>query len=426
MSKFKTPHFYVFFSLSAVVLIIILALVFLKRDSSDFPSTEVKYGDFRIELNASGEIVAAHSINISAPRVRTNLQIVKLTPEGTIVDSGDFLLQFDTNELVKLIEEKESELEIARANLEKSAASMMANMAQLKSALDNAQASYELANLRLEQMAFEADVKVQEEKLRLRQSEISLEQANTKIKSQIIMDAAETRTLELKIEQAQAELSIAKEQLEQLTVTAPAPGLVVYQKIWKGSGMEKIKIGDTPWRGQSLIQLPDLSKMQVVSEVSEVDIGRLAKGQTVTIKLDAFPDPTFSGIISDIASLAHEKEGQMEVKVFDVTIDIDQSDPVLKPGMSAKASILIESIPEQYYVPIEAVFDSEGKKVVYLLNGKPKPIPVIPGKRNDNFVIIEGEVEAGDLISLVNPLKPAAKEAAAKEIASPEMLNQGE
>ena len=408
---------------AGIVILLIIAVILIKDESADFPSAEIQYGDFLIELTATGEIEAAKSINISAPRVRTNLQIVKLAPEGSIVDSGDFLVQFDTNELSKMIEEKQSELEIAQANLEKNAASMQANMAQLRSALENSKASYELAVLRLEQMAFEADVKVQEEKLRLRQSEISLEQAKVKIESQKTMDAAETRTLQLKIEQAQAELSKAKRQVKQMTLTAPAPGLVVYQKIWKGGGMEKIKVGDTPWRGQSLIQLPDLSKMQVSTEISEIDIGKLEKGRTATIKLDAFPDPTFTGSVIDIASLAHEKEGQNEIKVFDVIIDINEVDKILKPGMTAKTSILIESIPDQMFVPIEAVFEKDGVKVVYLLDGKTKPVEVTPGRRNYNFVIIQAELEPGSLITLVDPMKPAQTPAVQKESASPEMLD---
>jgi len=392
-------------SFSGVLLILVILLI-AGNDSSEMPSTRVRYGDFLIELNTTGEIQAARSINVSAPRARTNLQIVKLVPEGTIVDSGDFLIQFDTEELQKEIEDKQSELEIAQANLKKSRASMQANMAQLVSALENSRASYELAELRLSQMAFEAEVKVQEERLRLKQSQISLEQAEAKIESQKQMDEAEITTLELKIKQAEVELEKARKQLTMLSLTAPAPGLVVYQKIWKGSDMEKIKIGDTPWRGQSLIQLPDLSQMQVETEISEADIGKLKLGQTVTVKLDAFPDPTFTGEITDIASLAHEKERENEIKVFDVIITLNEIDEVLKPGMTAKAKILVETIPDKFSVPIEAVFDLEGRQVVYPISNLKSPLEVVPGKRNDNFVIIDGAVKEGMLVSLVDPSKP--------------------
>jgi len=397
-------------------LLLLVVLLLAGGDSSDLPATKVRYGDFLIELTNTGEIQAARSINVSAPRVRTNLQIVKLVPEGTVVDSGDFLIQFDPEELEKEIEDKQSELEIAQANLKKSRASMQANMAQLISALENSKASYELAELRLSQMAFEADVKVQEEKLRLKQSQISLEQAESKIESQKQMDEAEITTLELKIKQAEVELEKAKKQLTQLRMTAPAPGLVVFQKIWKGSNMEKIKVGDTPWRGQSLIQLPDLSQMQVETEISEADIGKLELGQTVTIKLDAFPDPTFTGEITDIASLAHEKDRENEIKVFDVVITINETDEVLKPGMTAKAKILVESIPDKFSVPIEAVFDLDGKQVVYPIDDLNSPLEVIPGKRNDNFVIIEGTLEENLLISLVDPSKPVEIESDKKAL----------
>jgi len=423
MLQYLKKKWIIFILIVVVVFLVLILIHFNLGKKSELPAAEVKFGDFLIELTASGEIKAAQSINVAAPRVRINLQIVKLIPEGDIVDSGDFLIQFDTNELQKEIDDRQSELEIAQANLDKSRASMQANMAQLYSALENSQASYQLAKLRLEQMAFEADVRVQEEKLRLRQSEISLQQDSSRIESQKIMDAAELTTLELKIKQAQSELDKAKIQLEQLTVTAPAPGLVVYQKIWTGSDMEKIKVGDTPWRGQALIQLPDLSHMQVLCEISEVDIGKLKKAQSVTIKLDAFPEPIFTGAVKDIASLAHEKEGQQGVKVFDVTIDFHGADPVLKPGMTAKAKILIDTIPQQFFVPIEAVFDKGEDKVVYLLEKGGKPLVVHPKQRNDNSVIVEGDLKAGQLVSLVDPQKPQETEKSPAASSTPELPN---
>jgi len=411
-------------SAALIIFILVITIFPFKLDKkTELPSAEIKFGDFLIELSSSGEIKAAQSINVSAPRVRVNLQIVKLVPEGAIVDSGDFLIQFDTNELQKEIDDKQSELEIAIANLDKSRASMQANMTQLQSSWENSQASFQLANLRLEQMAFEAEVRVQEERLRLRQAEISLQQDSSRIESQKLMDAAELTTYELKIKQAQSELDKARIQLEQLTVTAPAPGLVVYQKIWTGSDMEKIKVGDTPWRGQALIQLPDLSNMQVLCEISEVEIGKLKTGQAVSIKLDAFPDPTFAGSVKDIASLAHEKEGQEGVKVFDLLIDIKGSDPILKPGMTAKAKILIETVPQVFSIPIEAVFDRGEDKVVYLTEKGGKPIKVSPKQRNENFVVVESDLKAGQLVSLVDPQKPVEKEKTVKEQSSPELPN---
>jgi RND family efflux transporter MFP subunit len=415
LSHLKNKNSLVLMSGSGILLLLILLVVILRNKTSDLPSAPIKYGDFMIELTANGEVQAAQSINISAPRVNTNLQIVKIAPEGSVVKKGDFLLQFDTNELQKVIDDKQSELEIAQANLQKSKASLEANMARLNSALENAQASYELAKLRLDQMAFEADVKIQEEKLQLRQAEINLEQAKSNLEAQKLMDAAELTTLDLKVVQAKAELDKAREQLKQLTITAPAPGLVVYQKVWKGSTMEKIKVGDTPWRAQVLLTLPDLSQMQVNTEISEVEIGKLKNGQTVTIKLDAFPDPTFTGAVSDVASLAHEKEGTENVKVFDVIITINQTDPILKPGMTAKATILIAKFSNKYYVPIEAVFDQEGKKIVYVLEGKFKPVEVVLGERNDNFVVISGKVKAGLNVSLVDPHKPVETEKPQKQ-----------
>ena len=332
------------------------------------------------------------------------LQIVELAPEGTEVKEGDFLIQFDTQDVQKQIHDKEAELEIARADLMKERANQSSQMAQLESNLQDSKASYQLAELRLEQVKYEADVEVDKAKLELQRAEISLTQAEAKIEAQKIINQAELQKLNLKIRQAEEELAKARRGLEDLTVKAPKPGLIVYSKIWKGGGeQEKIKVGDQAWPGQKLVEIPDLSVMLLKTDVNEVDISKIEKGQEVNIKLDAFDEPQFHGVVTEIASLAHKKDQESDVKVFDITVEIDQSDPKLKPGMTARAEIVVETVPDVVYVPIEAVHEKEDTTVVYTVASLPKPTKVKVGKRNDNYVIIEEGLEEGQRVALRDP-----------------------
>ncbi|HEB84445.1 MAG TPA: HlyD family efflux transporter periplasmic adaptor subunit [Bacteroidetes bacterium] len=376
--------------------------------SRDLPTAEVRRGDFLVSLTETGELRASRSRVVTAPPVRTSLQIIYLAPKGEVVEKGDTLIIFDGTDLRKNIDEAQSELEIAQANLEKSRSSIASNLAQLQASLESAQASYRIAELRLQQMQFEADVVKEEQQLALRQSEIQLTQARERIEQQKIIDEADLRTMNLRVEQARANLLKAKRDLAKLTVVAPQPGMVVYKKIWKGGDYSEVKIGDQPWRGQALIELPDLSDMEVETTIGEVDVSKVRAGQVAKIVLDAFPDREFSGTVKEVSTLAREDDNSSgEAKVFDVIITVHESDPILKPGMTVSTTIIIEEIADTLSIPLDAVFPLGDRQVVYRAGGGGfRPVDVLLGSRNDNFVVVREGLAEGDRVSLVDPTKP--------------------
>ena len=378
--------------------------------SSDIPLATVQQGEFIVDLKEAGNLLAENSITISSPPVRTNLQITDLVTEGTIVKAGDFLLRFDGTELRQQIEDKQADLDIALANLTSSLASMESRIQSLASSVENSKASLRLAELRLDQMKFEADVQQEEGRLNLKQAQISLAQAEQQLAAQRTIDSAEVRSLGLKIRQAEIDLQKSKSELERLTISAPGPGLVVYKETWKGGEMAKIKVGDTPWRGQALLEIPDLSVMMVKTLVSEVDVAKVKLGQEVEVKLDAYPEPTFHGTVADVAVLASDEEGNEEAKVFEVRVRISESDALLRPGMSSTARIFIDRFPDKLWVPIEALFDRQGKYVAYAMSGSRwKEREVKIGARNNNFVVVESGLQPDVKVALVDPTLESGK-----------------
>ncbi len=381
-----------------------LVWIFWPNNQTSLPSSPVHSGEFVIDLKVPGKLTAENSVTITAPPARINLQIVDIIPEGTQVTDNDFLIQFDTTELRQQYDDQIAELDLARVNLNKAQASMTSHMASLVSSVESSRASYRLAELRLDQMKFEADVRVEEGRLSLKQAEISLKRSEEEIISQQMIDSADVRSLELKVKQAQFDIQKVRTDLDRLRLLAPRNGLVVYKEIWRGGEMSKVKIGDTPWRGAALIELPDLTVMNVETSVSEVDFAKVKPGLPVDVKLDAFPDPTFHGSVIDVALLARTEEGGSQAKVFDVTVRIDGEDPMLRPGMSATARIIIDKMENKLWVPIEAVFDLGGTMVVYAGDGGGfKERKVELGARNDNFVVIESGLNAGERVALVDP-----------------------
>jgi multidrug resistance efflux pump len=409
--KYRTKKFAI--PVGGGVFILLLLLAFSASNKEAVATVDVRRGEFLVSIKSSGEIRAANSFTLTTPRVRNGqLQIVYLIPEGTTVKPGDIVVRFATTDVDKTISDKEAELSINQSDLDKYKADKVLQDAQLEGDLRNAELSYDQAKLQVEKMKFEADVQKKEAEINLERNRIAFEQAKRKVQSQGVVDKSEERKYVLKVQQTQSDLSRAKLDKEQYTLKATLGGLVVYETNW--STGRKVAVGDSPWGGMAVVSLPDLSKMQSTTNVNEVDVSKVRKGQRVNIRLDAFPDKEFKGIIASVGTIGQQKD-QSNTKTFEVVIDIDGTDPVLKPGMTTSNEIVMSSIPDTLYVPIEAVFQKDGKTVVYR-NSHAQEVTL--GAKNSNFVVVSGKIQAGDKVDLRDPaaaVQPAAQASQGKK-----------
>ena len=383
---------------AGLLLLLLLFIGFSSSNKESIATADVRRGEFLISVKSSGEIRAANSFTLTTPRVRYGqMQIIYLVPEGTVVKPGDVIIRFASTDVDKTISDKEAELSINKSDLDKFNADKALRLSELDGALRNAELSYEQAKLQVEKMKFEADVQRKEAEINLERNRISYDQAKRKVESQGVVDKSEERKFVLKVQQTQSDLNRAKQDKEQYTLKATLGGLAVYENNW--STGRKIAVGDSPWGGMALVSLPDLSKMQSVTNVNEVDVSKVKKDQKVKIKLDAFPEKEFAGVVSSVGTIGQQRD-QSNTKTFEIIVDIDGTDPVLKPGMTTSNEIVMSSIPDTLYVPIEAVFEKDGKTVVY--RGS-RAQEVTLGVKNSNFVIVSGGLHAGEKIALRDP-----------------------
>ena len=209
--------------------------------------------------------------------------------------------------------------------------------------------------------------------------------------------------MNIEIKQRQGDLEKAQKDLEQLTLTAPAEGLVVYGVNWSNNG-RKFAIGDTPWSGAQIITLPDLSAMESITNINEVDISKVKVGQKVIVKLDAFQDSSFTGEISNVASIGRNKDQESNIKVFEVLVSIKGRSDILKPGMTSSNKIIISEIPDKLSVPQEAVFEKNGKKIIYVKNGSGfDEHEAELGEKGEDYIVVNKGVEEGDEVALIDP-----------------------
>jgi RND family efflux transporter MFP subunit len=391
-------------SITAVLFIFILWLLFSgKNNEEEIPTYKVHKSNFLISLSESGELIAKNSITITAPRVRGTLKIVYLIPEGKYVAAGEVLVKFDPTESLAKVQEEQSKLEMALSEKDKLLANHASSDAQMESQLKSAELSFELSKLNLEQMKFEAEAKQREAKLNHQKNELSYLQTKQEFESKKIIQNSELKKMQIEIKQRQNDLDEAKRVLEALTLTAPAEGLVVYAANWSNDG-RKYTIGDTPWGGATIVTLPDLSFMQSLTSVNEVDVSKIKVGNNVVVKLDAFQDSTFEGTIANVASLGKQKGNDPNIKVFEVLVDIKGKSKILKPGMTTSNKIVINQISDVISVPQEAVFDKGKNKVVYVKDGSSyEEVKVETGEKNEDFVVITKGLEGGETVFLKDP-----------------------
>ena len=206
-----------------------------------------------------------------------------------------------------------------------------------------------------------------------------------------------------RIQEAASRLELARQQLARCEVRAEVPGIVVYKEVFFGSEQRKPQVGDQVWANQPLVILPDISKMVVETRVRETDVHKVEKNQKVAVRVEAYPDLRLSGAVTLVGTLAQEEKERRGTKFFTVTIQVQQSEPRLRPGMTARVEIEVEERPRALFVPLEAVFERDGRSVVYLARRRPEPREVVLGPSNTDFVVIEKGLARGERVLLRDP-----------------------
>jgi HlyD family secretion protein len=209
---------------------------------------------------------------------------------------------------------------------------------------------------------------------------------------------------ESRIQEANAKLALARQQLARTEVRADVPGIVVYKDVFFGSEQRKPQVGDQVWANQPLLILPDISKMVVETKVRETDIHKVEKNQHVAVRVQAYPDLKLSGQVTLVGTLAQEEKERRGVKFFGVTVQVRESDARLRPGMTAAVEIQVERRPKAVRVPLEAVFEKDGRHVCYVATRRGLvPREVVLGPSNRDFVVIEQGLRPGDRVALRDP-----------------------
>lgn len=363
-------------------------------------------GPFQVTVTTAGELQAKNSIDIQGPnnarRLRIyNMKILKLIPEGTEVDSGEFVAELDQSELRSKIEESQLAIDKAESQFEQAQLDCTLSLANARNDLINLTYALEERRLYMEQSKFEAPSIVRQAEIDLEKSQRSLKQAQENYVTKVRQSEAKMREVEAELSKRKNELRDLLELEQQFTIYAPEKGMVIYVREWDGS---KITEGSqvSSWRPR-VATLPDLSVMESVTFVNEVDIQKVKKGQPVEIGLDADPDKKLTGLVTSVANIGEQRPNS-DSKVFEVRIEIDQADATLRPAMTTSNTIIVARTDSALYVPLECLHAQDSLSFVYRHNGggwvrQQVEVGLI---NEDNAVILKG-IEPADKLMLSIP-----------------------
>ena len=242
----------------------------------------------------------------------------------------------------------------------------------------------------------------------LAKAQTELEKARKQTEAHLLAKTQAVAAVKRAVDRTRDDLAKKQEELIAFEVRAPKAGVIMYGNPDESWRRGEIQVGAAFQPGQTLITMPNRSVMEAVVNIPEADIQNVKVGQSVAITVEALADKTFRGEVFKVAEVANTGGWWSgDVKEFKVEITLKYMKE-LRPGFSCDAEIVVETIPQTLYLPVQAVFRDGDRFFVYpphLLSGKRLEVKV--GRSSIRHVEILGGLHAGEKVLLNPPEKPA-------------------
>ena len=310
-------------------------LLFDRSNAAAVDVETVERRDLEAIVSAPGAIQPQLSVDMSAS---TMGRVTRLAvDEGERVTAGQFLLQIDPENLRAIVDRGEASLEATVSAHEQAQVAVETARVNLDIARENLERQEDLWSLRL----------VSRETYEQALSEVDLRETELKAREVEVEGAAQ------RIRQERATLDGALYDLTQVTITSPIDGIVTRRNIEEG---ETVVIGTMNNPGTVLLTIADFSILEAEIEVDETDIPAVRLDQPVEITIDALPDRTYSGRVTEIGNspIQNETGGAQEATNFLVVVTVDGDVPGVRPGFTCTAEITTATRTASLAVPIQA------------------------------------------------------------------------
>ena len=380
------------------------------------PLAKVKRGEMALEVYANGELNASHALTLVAPTVGGDaLQITRLMSTGQQVKKGDVVIEFDPSEQHYKLDQSHSELLQAEQEITKANADAEVLAAEDKVALLKARYNVRRAELDVEKNELVSKIDGDKNQLALQQAKRVLAELEKDIESHHASGQASIFLAREKYNKAKLAMDQAQQNLDHMQVTAPMDGLISIQKNMNASGgffftgmsLPDYRAGDQVQAGSAIVQVLNPAGMNLIAKVAEREHDNIKPGQPVRVTFDALPRDVFHGTVKSVSGMSMQSLFNPDASHgFDVAIQLAATDARLRPGLTAQ--LVFEGVhkPDVLYVPRQALFMKDGKRIVYLKKGSNyQQREVKIQSESESRAAIEG-IEPGSQVALLDPTVP--------------------
>ncbi|NUO52336.1 MAG: efflux RND transporter periplasmic adaptor subunit [Polyangiaceae bacterium] len=355
------------------------------------PTVEVKRGKLVETAAASGKIAPAVQVEVKS---RASGEVAELlVKEGDVVEAGQLLLRLDKTDANR-------ELAQAKVARDRAKADVISAQASVKVAeLDkkNNKATQDLADKSVELGLGTSDA------ARVAAHSTNVSAANLTLKQ------AQANASALALQTAELAVQDAETQLKHTDIYAPIAGTILTLSVEKGTIVSSAltNVGG----GSAVLTMADLSDLRIIGALDEAQISRVAPGQKVDIRVDAYPARVFEGTVDRVSPLGVETSS---VVTFDVEIKVtDKEANLLRSGMSADVEIVTIEQADVLLVPLAAVQTKNRRRFVQLSSGEERQIET--GSTDGTQMIVTKGLEEGDTILASAPVAAAPKSTAPQQ-----------
>jgi HlyD family secretion protein len=378
-------------------------------------TVSVKRRDFVRSVRLNGTVEAVQATTISTPRLAgqnmPSLVITRLIRAGSIVRTGDLIVEFDRQDQLKNALDRRVELNDLEQQIKKKEAEERAARAKDETEIQQAQTALTRAELEMVKNELLPRIQVEKNRQTLEEAHAKLKQLRATFDLKRHAAAADLRILQIRRERAENAMEQAESNAGKMAVTSPIDGMAVLRSIWKGNNMAEVQEGEEVRSGMPIVDVVNPDAMRVRAKVNQADINDLGVSQAVRIGLDAYPDLTFTGRVAQISPLASRSVLSPMVRTFVVIVEIHGSHPKLMPDLTASLDVELAREARALVVPRDAIRREKDRAIVRVQRGSSfHDQAVTVGAQSGHEAVITAGLEEGAVVSRnisPLPLKPS-------------------
>jgi multidrug resistance efflux pump len=296
------------------------------------------------QIRATGAIQAEKVFTVQVPQITGQgggrLTLVGLVENGVRVKAGQVVAEFDRTQQIDNARDTQAKFDDLGHQVDQKAAEFRSNAEKRRSDLQKAEADLSKALLQLKRGPLLSEIDRLKNEAQAENARSHVESLKISSHYHDVSEAAGLKILELQRDRQKVSLDRALGNSERLIVKAPLSGMIALENVWRNNSMGKAQEGDQLVTGQALLRIFDPAQMVVDATVGEPDGAVLVPGAHAKVRLDAYPDLTFTAHFISASPVAASALGA-PIKTFSARFRLEQTDPHLLPDLSA--AVIVEA-----------------------------------------------------------------------------------